>query len=116
MLFLYNYILRAFHAMIHFSLSVCVIPSYISVSQAKKKEKKNLTIDLFSLCVLFSQIRGFAFWLSLIMHTYADARARTTFGRNSCMGYHHVVWSGKNIQNKQAKKVYSYVLPLVLVK
>ena len=98
-------------------LCLCVwfLPTF-QYRRPKKRKKKNLTIDLFSLCVLFSQIRGFAFWLSLIMHTYADARARTTFGRNSCMGYHHVVWSGKNIQNKQAKKVYSYVLPLVLVK
>ena len=40
---------------------VCVIPSYISVSHAKKHNKRNLTIDLFSLYVLFSQIREFAF-------------------------------------------------------
>ena len=45
-----------------------------------------------------------------------DARARTTFERNSSLGYHHVVLNGKNIQNKQAKKVYPYALPLVLVK
>ena len=54
-LFLYNYILRAFHVMIHFSLCVCVcvIPSYISVSHAKKHKKRNLTMDLFSLYVLY---------------------------------------------------------------
>ena len=43
-LFIYDHILLAFHVMIHFSLCVCVcvcvIPSYISVSHAKKKAKK----------------------------------------------------------------------------
>ena len=116
-LLLYNYILRALHVMIHFSLCVCVIPSYISVSHAKKHKKRNLTIDLFSLYVLFSQIREFAFWLSLIMHTYArgctctdDIRKKQFSGVPS----RGLKW--KDIQNIQAKKIYSYVLPLILVK
>ena len=69
-LLLYNYI-YCLRSMPWFTfLFVCVIPFYISVSQAKKKKKK-MTIDFFSLYSLFSQIREFALWHSLIMHTYA---------------------------------------------
>ena len=60
-LLLYNYI-YCLRSMPWFTfLFVCVIPFYISVSQAKKKKKK-LTIDFFSLYSLFSQIREFALW------------------------------------------------------
>ena len=59
-LFLYNYILRAFHVMIHFSLCVCVcvIPSYISVSHAppppkRKKFDNNSEMGLLLLLTWF---------------------------------------------------------------
>ena len=55
--FLYNYICIACvpcHDSLSLCVFVCVIPLYISVSHAKKKKKKTMTIDFFSLYALFS--------------------------------------------------------------
>lgn len=104
----------------------CVCDSSLHFSIARKKNKKwNLTIDRFSLrYVLFSQIRPrdvlqgtcLLSFNKLWIHMHLDARARRTFERNSSLWYHHVIWNEKNIQYQQARKVYSYVLPLILVK
>ena len=52
-LFLYNYILRAFHVMIHFSLCVCecvcvwFLPTFQYRTPNKKKQKKKFDNRLF---------------------------------------------------------------------
>ena len=101
---------------------VCVwfLPTFQYRTPKTKNKKRNLTIDFFSLYVLFSQIREFAFWFSLIMHIYVCGCTCTDDIWNkqfSGLPSRGLRWEKHTEHmNIQAKKVYSYVLPLILVK
>ena len=77
-------------------LCVCVIPSYISVSHAKKKKE---------------------IWQKTIL---ACMFCFPKSGNSLVDLWTTITWSEMEktyrIQNIQAKKVYSYALPLILVK
>ena len=77
-----------------FFVCVCVCDSLLHFSIARQKKK--IDDRLFLACMLcFPKSGNLPFDISLIIHTYmhVDARARTTFARNSSLGCHHVLWS-----------------------
>ena len=65
------YCVRSMSCFTFLCLCVWFLPAFQYRTPKKKNKKRNLTIDFFRLYVLFSQIREFAFWLSLIIHTSA---------------------------------------------